>query len=82
MGANLVCLVIAVLVMLPRLRAISAIAAGVNMIISIVTNISVDGLAYAVLVLPFNLVTIALAVIVGWHHRGDLGRGAGSGSSQ
>ena len=82
MGANLVCLVIAVLVMLPRLRAIGAIAAGVNMIISIVTNISVDGLAYAVLVLPFNLVTIALAVIVGWHHRGDFGRGAGSGSSQ
>jgi hypothetical protein len=39
-------------------------------------------LVIAALVLPFNLVTIALAVIVGWHHRGDFGRGAGSGSSQ
>jgi len=81
-AANLVCLGTAVLVMLPRMRAIGAIAAGVNMIISIVTNISVDGLAYALLVLPFNLVTIALSVIVGWHHREDLGWGAGPGSSQ
>jgi hypothetical protein len=77
-GANLLCVAIAVLVLLPRTRAIGAIAAGVNMIISMVTNILVDGVTYAVLVLPFNIVTIALSVIVAWHHRGDLRRGAGA----
>ena len=76
-GANLLCVAIAVLVLLPRTRAIGAMAAGVNMVISMVTNILVDGVTYALLVLPFNIVTIALSVIVAWHHRGDLGQGPG-----
>ena len=74
-GANLICIVIAVLVLLPRFRAMGAIAAGVNMIISMVTNVLVDGQAYALMVLPFNIVTLALSVLVAWHHRADLGEG-------
>jgi hypothetical protein len=76
-GANLLCVLIAVLVLLPRTRAIGAMAAGVNMIISMVTNVLVDGPAYALMVLPFNIVTLALSVMVAWHHRDDLVRGTG-----
>ena len=74
-GANLLCVLIAVLVLLPRTRAIGAIAAAANMMMSMVTNVLVDGAAYALLVLPFNIVTLAVSLAVAWHHRQDLRRG-------
>jgi hypothetical protein len=51
-----------------------AVAAGVNMLASVATNVHVDGAAYAAQVLPFNLATLALCVAVIWHHRKDMGR--------
>ena len=74
-GANLLCVLIAMLVLLPRTRAIGAIAAGANMMMSMITNVLVDGVAYALLVLPFNIVTLAVSLAVAWHHREDLRRG-------
>jgi len=77
-GANLLCVVIAVLVLpLLRTRTIGAIAAGVNMLISMVANVLVDGPGYALMILPFNIVTLAVSRLMAWHHRANLGRGAG-----
>jgi hypothetical protein len=73
-GANLLCVFIGVLVLLPRFRAVGAIAAALNMVASMFTNYQVDGYAYFVHVLPFNLVTLALSLVLAWHHRSDLAR--------
>lgn len=75
-GANVLCLIIAAFVLLPRTRFWGAVAAGVNMLASVATNVHVDGAAYAMQVLPFNLATLALCVAVIWHHRRDVGRKA------
>ena len=73
-GANLLCVFIGVLVLLPRFRVVGAIAAALNMVASMVTNYQVDGYAYFVHVLPFNLVTLALSLVLAWHHRSGLAR--------
>lgn len=75
-GANLLCLVIAAFVLMPRTRVWGAVAAGVNMVASVATNFRVDGATYAMQVLPFNLATLALCVAVIWHHRKDIRRKA------
>jgi hypothetical protein len=75
-SANLMCLIIAAFVLLPRTRFWGAVAAGVNMLASVATNLHVDGAAYAMQVLPFNLATLALCLAVIWHHRRDIGRKA------
>jgi hypothetical protein len=70
-GANLLCLIIAAFALLPRTRVWGALAAALNMLASVATNVLVDGAAYAMQVLPFNLATLALRVAVIWHHRKD-----------
>ena len=71
-GANVLCMFIGFLVLLPRFRAAAAIAAALNMVASMVVNYQVDGYAYFVHVLPFNLVTLGLSLALAWHYRTDL----------
>jgi hypothetical protein len=75
-GANLICLVIGILVLLPRTRAGASVAAALNMVASMFTNFSVDGPQYFLTVLPFNAVTLILALMLVWHYRDDLVRRA------
>lgn len=71
-GSNILCVLIGILVLLPRTRAWGAIAAALMMIVSMTTNFVIDGPGYFVKVLPFNLVVLAISLAVAWHHRGDL----------
>jgi hypothetical protein len=73
-GANVLCMFIGFLVLLPRFRAVAAIAAALNMAASMVANYQVDGYAYFVHVLPFNIVTLSLSLVLAWHYRRDLAR--------
>ena len=70
-GSNLLCVVIGVLVLLPRSRARASLAAGFNMVVSMITNYVVDGPAYFLKVLPFNAITLILALALAWHYRAD-----------
>lgn len=71
-SANLLNLLIAVLVLVPRTRIWGAVAAALMMILSMITNAQVDGFAYFLQVLPFYLGALAVAVVLAWHHRGDV----------
>ena len=71
--ANMLNLIIAVLVLLPRTRVWGAIAAALMMILSMITNVMVDGFDYFLSVLAFDLAAFAVAVALAWHHRADLG---------
>ena len=66
-GANLICVVIGVLVLLPRTRAGASLAAALNMVASMLTNYRIDGQSYFLTALPFNAVTLILAVDLIWH---------------
>jgi preprotein translocase subunit SecG len=72
-GSNLICVVIGLLVLLPRTRAGASLAAGLNMVASMFTNYWVDGPDYFLTVLPFNVITLILALGLAWHYRDDLG---------
>lgn len=50
------------------------------MLASMVTNYQVDGYAYFMHALPFNLVTLALSLVLAWHYRSDLARRDGQPS--
>ena len=71
--ANMLNLIIAVLVLLPRTRVWGALAAALMMILSMVTNVMVDGFDYFLTVLAFDLAAFAVAAALAWHHRADLG---------
>ena len=68
---NLMCIVIGVLVLLPRTRFVGAVLAALMMLASMAANYWVDGAAYFVKVLPFNMITLALAIAVVWHDQGS-----------
>jgi hypothetical protein len=70
-GANVLNLFIAVLVLLPRTRLWGALAAALMMILSMITNVQVDGYDYFLKVLPFDLGALAVAAWLAWHHRAD-----------
>ena len=70
--ANLLNILIAVLVFLPATRFWGAVAAAIIMIVSAITNFQVDGYAYFLKVLPFDVLALALAAVVAWHHRDDV----------
>jgi len=71
-AANVLAVVIGLLVLVPRTRALGGLLAGLNMVASMVTNYTVDGLDYFLQVLAFDLASLALALIVLWHYRPDL----------
>lgn len=64
--SNLLCLLIAAMVLIPRLQLWAAGAAAAMMGLSMITNYAVDGPAYFWLVLPFNLGTLACAALLWW----------------
>ena len=70
-GSNVLCVIIGVLVVLPRTRARASLAAGINMVVSMITNYVVDGPAYFLKVLPFNVITLILALVLVWRYRAD-----------
>ena len=70
-AANVVNIIVAVVVLLPGTRVWGAVAAVVVMIASMITNFQVDGSAYFLKVLPFDLVALVLPAVIAWHHRGD-----------
>jgi hypothetical protein len=72
LAANVLAVVIGLLVLVPRTRALGGLLAGLNMAASMVTNYTVDGLDYFLQVLAFNLASLALALMVLWHYRRDL----------
>jgi len=74
--ANLLNILIAVLVLVPATRFWGAVAAAIIMIVSTITNFQVDGYAYFLKVLPFDVLAFALAAVVAWHHRSDVRGGA------
>lgn len=59
--ANVASAAIGVLVLIPRTRGLGAWLAILSMLMSMVANITVDGVGYFWRVLPFNLGTIALS---------------------
>ena len=63
---------IGVLVLLPRTRVLGSMLAVVNMLLSMVVNYTVDGMAYFAKVSPFNVTTIMVASILVGHYADDL----------
>jgi hypothetical protein len=63
-GSNLLCLLIAAAVLIPRLEIWAALATMAMMVASMVTNYAVDGPTYFWRVLPFNLVTLMAAFLL------------------
>ena len=68
-SSNLICLVIALILLVPRLQEWGAGAAAVMMVLSMATNYVIDGPGYFWQVLPFNLVTLAFAAVLLWRGR-------------
>jgi hypothetical protein len=75
-AANLLNILVAILVLVPATRFWGAVAAAIIMIVSAITNFQVDGYAYFLKVLPFDVLAFALAAVVAWHHRSDVRGGA------
>jgi hypothetical protein len=71
-AANVLAVVIGLLVLIPRTRALGGLLAGWNMTASMLTNYEVDGIDYFLQVLAFDLASLALALLVLWRYRSDL----------
>ncbi len=71
-GANVVSAIIGILVLLPKTRAVGAVAAAANMLLSMFVNYRVDGFDYFLYVLPYNIGTLAIALMLVWHYWEDL----------
>ena len=63
-GSNLLCLLIAGAVLVPKTRVWATAAAAAIMAVSMATNYLVDGPDYFWRVLPFNLVTLGVALLI------------------
>ncbi|MEN0067609.1 MAG: hypothetical protein AAGA48_36090 [Myxococcota bacterium] len=59
---------IGVLVLVPRTRGFGGVAAAVMMVISMFLNYQIDGVAFFLAALPFNLITLTLGVLLAWRH--------------
>ena len=64
--SNLLCLLIVAMVFSSRLKLWAAGAAAVMMVLSMITNYTIDGPAYFWHVVPFNLGTLACAAALFW----------------
>lgn len=73
-AANVAAALIGLTVLWPRTRALGSMLAALNMVASMVTNYSVDGLAYFLKVLPFDLGALVLAVALCVLHYRELTR--------
>ena len=73
-ASNVLCVFIGIFVLIPVTRAMASAAAALNMLASMLTNYLVDGHAFFLQVLPFNLTALGLSLVVLWHYRNDLKR--------
>lgn len=71
-ASNVLCVFIGIFVLIPKTRAIASIAGVLNMLASMLTNYLVDGYAYFLQVLAFDLTALGLSLVVLWHYRKDL----------
>lgn len=71
-GANVLAALIGVLVLLPKTRGVSSMAAALLMVLAMFFNYTVDGYAFFLRALPFNLGTMVIALILASHHWADL----------
>lgn len=71
-GANVLAALIGILVLLPKTRVASSMAAAVLMILSMFFNYTVDGYDFFLRALPFNLGTLVIALILTSHYWDDL----------
>lgn len=71
-GANVVAALIGVLILLPKTRAASSMAAAVLMLLSMFFNYTVDGYAFFLRALPFNLGTLVIALLLTSYYWKDL----------
>lgn len=65
--ANVINIVIAIMVLIPRVRVLAASLSVVVTVVSMVTNYLVDGVDYFFQVLPFSLVLLGVSLYV-WVH--------------
>ena len=71
-AANVLAVFIGIFILIPRTRAIASIAGALNMLASMLVNYFVDGYAYFLQVLTFDLTALGLSLVVLWHYRKDL----------
>ena len=71
-AANVLAVLIGIFILIPKTRAIASIAGAANMVASMLVNYFVDGYAYFLQVLAFDLVSLGLSLVVLWHYRKDL----------
>ena len=71
-AANVLAVFIGIFILIPTTRAIASIAGSLNMLVSMLVNYFVDGYAYFLQVLAFDLVALGLSLVVLWHYRKDL----------
>lgn len=71
-GGNILAMIIAVLVLIPRTRIIGAMLAVVLMFISMYLNFTIDGIAFFARAIPYNTITIMLSSILIGHYADDL----------
>ena len=71
-AANVLAVFIGIFILIPKTRAIASIAGSLNMLASMLVNYFVDGYAYFLQVLAFDLTALGLSLVVLWHYRKDL----------
>ena len=71
-AANVLAVLIGIFILIPKTRAVASIAGAANMVASMLVNYFVDGYAYFLQVLAFDLVALGLSLVVLWHYRKDL----------
>ncbi|MEZ4730751.1 MAG: hypothetical protein R3E79_26795 [Caldilineaceae bacterium] len=71
-SANVLAALIGILVLLPKTRVASSMAAAVLMLLSMFFNYTVDGYAFFLRALPFNLGTLVIALVLIRHYWDDL----------
>ncbi|MEM7118302.1 MAG: hypothetical protein AAF614_38090 [Chloroflexota bacterium] len=71
-GANVVSIIWAFLVLIPRTRIIGAILVVINMSLSMYVNYAVGGIEFFAFAVPYNTATIILAAILIGHYSDDL----------
>ncbi|MEM8857929.1 MAG: hypothetical protein AAGD96_06390 [Chloroflexota bacterium] len=71
-GGNVLAVIFAVLVLIPRTRIVGAISAVILMFISMYLNYTLDGIEFFARAIPYNTITIMLASILTGHYFEDL----------
>ena len=71
-GANVISIIWAILVLIPRTRVLGAILVVINMALSMYVNYVVGGVEFFVFTVAYNSMTIMLAALLVGHYSDDL----------